>query len=615
MSINMSFSGFVGRDDAKLALVLNAIDRRCGGVLFLGEKGCGKSTLARRFRRLLPRGIPFVELPLNATEEGLMGGIDLEKTIREGRRCFQPGILSRAHDGFVYIDDIHLLPVEILALTLNVQGRGENLVEKEGLTLRHAAEFQLLASMDPAENFLPPHLLDCFGMAVVWGKITEAAQRAAIVRQAMPDLFPESPEAGRRDRVLAERIGVARSRLAGMKISAGVEDCMAGKCLESRMAGHRGDVFLFYAARAHAALMGKDRVEPADVDAVTPLVLNHRRRQLPPENEPEQSEKREPRPPPENNPKDQKSAAADRQSHPGGDNQGDEKTLPEKRESLPMEAVFESGEPFPLRRFHYRRDRIKRGSSGRKIKSLSRDKRGRYIRSAERGLDGDIAIDATVRAAAPLQRLRGGDGRLVIRPGDIRYKRREKKVSHLAIFVVDGSGSMGAQRRMVATKGAIQSLLLDSYQKRDKVAMIVFRKDRAELVLPPTSSAELASRCLRQMPVGGRTPLSAGLLAAHDLVRRMGRREPGLRFLVALITDGRANHCLGGATPEKEVSKIAGLMRELPSTEFLVVDTENKAGLIRMGLAGRLAAQLAADYCRMEELESDRLLAFVQSRW
>jgi magnesium chelatase subunit D len=248
------------------------------------------------------------------------------------------------------------------------------------------------------------------------------------------------------------------------------------------------------------------------------------------------------------------------------------------------------------------------------VKTLSRDKRGRYVKSIERGLANDIALDATIRAAAPWQQARGAGQALLIQPEDILYKQREKRIGHLTVFVVDGSGSMGAQQRMIAAKGAIQSLLLDSYQKRDKVAMIVFRRDHAELVLPPTSSVQLASRLLQQIPVGGKTPLGAGLQCAYDLLRRMRLKSAETRFLVTLITDGKANHSMSELSPVEEVQRMAFALKEQPGTEFIVVDTENTSSLVRTGNARSIAVQLGAQYFPMDTLRSENLAAVVQRK-
>ncbi|NTU43047.1 MAG: VWA domain-containing protein, partial [Nitrospirales bacterium] len=243
----------------------------------------------------------------------------------------------------------------------------------------------------------------------------------------------------------------------------------------------------------------------------------------------------------------------------------------------------------------------------------SKDRGGRYLRAALRG-ERDIALDATLRAAAPFQGLRKRDGRLVIHQEDLRYKEREKRMCHLVVFVVDGSGSMGARKRMAETKGAIQSMLMDCYQKRDRVSLIVFRKDRAEVVLPPTASVELASRRLAEIPVGGKTPITAGLLEAYHLVKKTMLRNPETRPLVVLITDGRANHGMTEMPIREEMQKVSSLFAGLQGTDFVVVDTEEKKGFLKTDLALQIAQWLDADYYPVDALRSEFLAGIIKEK-
>jgi magnesium chelatase subunit D len=604
----MSFSAFVGQERAKLALILNAIDSKCGGVLFVGERGCGKSSLMRCFPALLPPPVPFVEFPLNATEEAVLGGINLESTIRSGTRCMEKSLLQRAAGGFVYIDDINLLPGEILSLVLYAQDRSALAV----LPSHTAGIFQLIASMC-ADNPLSPHALDRFGMAVAWQHVDDPLLR----KQVILTKDPSSCAPDKRDGEIRSAIAVARQRLASIHISEAIEEKIADHCAAHLVAGHRADIFFYYAARAYAALEGHAEVTQEDLEVVLPLVLEHRQREAQPQNQSQEQQsddhQKNSETPEQSSQQDQSNAAQDHSSQPqteeqdGEDNKKSSRSLP----AQPKEQVFDVGDPFSVRRMQFLHDRMKRGSAGRKVKTLSRDKRGRYVKSIERGLANDIAIDATIRAAAPWQKARGAKQTLIIRGEDILFKQREKRIGHLTVFVVDGSGSMGAQQRMVAAKGAIQSLLLDSYQKRDKVAMIVFRRDHAELVLPPTSSVQLASHFLQQIPVGGKTPLGAGLQCAYDLLQRMRLKSAETRFLVTLITDGKANHSMSELSPAEEAKRMTFALKQLPSTEFIVIDTENKSSFVRTGNAGAIAVELNAQYFRMDELRAENIAAAV----
>lgn len=611
----MNFCGLVGHGDAKLSLILNAIDPRCGGVLFGGEKGSGKSTCARLFKELLPEEVPFVEVPLNVTEDVLLGAVDIERALKEGEKTFQPGILGRADGGVIYIDDINLLPAAAVALIFEAHDRGTNILEREGISASHPCRFIPIATMDPDEGLLSTHFLDRFGMFVAWGAARTSAERMDVIRRSEPALSGAGDAEAALVRLRA-RIAGARARLGHVIISRDIEQSLIDRCIERGIEGHRGELFLLYAARAYAAFRGEMAVTQEHVDQVLPLVLAHRAR-------PAQEEEEEPRTaePPEQRPSEEESQAEPhtqpdaRQDQADASEQGQE---PPDAPAAPMdessakEKVFDTGEPFQVRRIALRKDRVKRAESGRRTKTAAQGKSGRYARSGFRSAERDVALDATLRAAAPYQKMRARGDCLVIRPEDLRFKEREKKMGHLVIFVVDGSGSMGAQRRMTETKGAVQSLLLDCYRKRDKVAFIVFRQDRAEMVLPPTSSFEYASKRLKEIPIGGRTPLSAGLLEAYRLVTRTHMQKPQTRCLVVLVTDGRANQALTEGSIDEELEKMAYLLADRKNADYLVVDTEDKKSLTKMDLSPRLAQWLGARYYPLADLRSEYLTGMVQ---
>lgn len=613
----MRFSEFVGHQDAKLSLILNAIDFRCGGVLFIGDKGSGKSTLARLFKELLPEGTPFVQLPLNITEDRLMGGIDIEKTLTSGKRVFQNGLLENANGGAIYVDDINLLPQEILPLLMEVQDKGEVVIEREGFALRYPSKFVLIASMNPEEGNLSPHLLDRFGMCVVWQGLKDAPQRMEVMRK-VGGMDPQHPIPRTSSDVhLKEKIASARDALGQIVISDPVKEYIADLCRQNLLTGHRGDIYLTYAARAYAAYCGCREVSKQEVDEVLNLVLVHRRRML---------EQVEPREELRQAPNENLSEAHEKQERSEDPSRAPDSARSEEPEmdglqntslqwvdSRPKEEIFDVGNPFKIRRMPFRKDRIYRTASGRRTKTRVKDKGGRYIRSVFRGKD-DIAIDATIRAATPFQKMRGRRDKLLIYEEDLRFKQRERKMGHLVIFVLDGSGSMAAQKRMIETKGAILSLLMDCYQKRDQVSLIVFRRDRAELILPPTKSLNFSLKKLSEMPVGGKTPLSAGLLEAYKLIRRMEIKAPETRALMVLITDGRANQTLTDLPVGDEIKKMAGYLQAVPHTDFVVVDTENKKGIMKTDLALQIASHLGADYYTVEGLRSEFLTELVQTK-
>lgn len=610
----MTFADFIGHDDAKLALILNALDPHCGGVLFAGEKGSGKSTLARIYRNILSPGIPFVNLPLNTTEDALLGGIDMEDAVKSGRSIFRQGILERAAGGVVYIDDVNLLSPEIIALILKAQSNKSYYIKGGYLEARHKQNFTLLASMNPEECHLSTHFLDRFGMCVLWEGLREQAQKIAVMKMV---LRRGNGQNGASDQEICEKIRKARMILEEIIVPEAMKDAITQACIENAVSGHRGDIFLFYAARAYAAFCGDPKVTTVHIDKVLPLVLLHRKRMLQ-QMEQDQAQQQHDKSAEEKDQSKQNQekggdSSPDREGDEDDTGHGDSGQMQQPRESRQSEEIFNVGNVFSVRRLAFRKDRMNRASSGRRTKTGSLGKRGRQVKSIMRP-NGDIALDATIRAAAPFQISRGRDEMLLIRNDDLRFKQREKKMGHLAILVVDGSGSMGAKKRMIETKGAVQSLLLDCYQKRDKISLIVFRKDSAEIVLTPTASVETASRRLREIPVGGKTPLTAGLIETYQLIKNVRRKSRETRFLVVLVTDGRANQSSSGIPVREEISKMTGLLGELPATDYIVVDTENKKTFIKADLACEISALLGADYYGIDDLQANVLTEIIRNK-
>ncbi len=461
-------------------------------------------------------------------------------------------------------------------------------------------------------------------MCVFWESLLEKNERILVIKRSMANRFDFAGSSDTADDALRNRIRSCTIFLKQVTVPENVTDHIAQTCMENAVTGHRAELFLFYATKAYAAYCGDKRANMNHVDAVALLVLLHRRLNVaPPEEEPshrpdQKNREKAQTPESDDSPDDAQSHDHERSNvdgvDPTAEDAGDDfnpGTSP--RETAVREEVFDTGETFHTKRLSFRKDRLKRVSAGRRTKTRSKDKGGRYVRSIFNAQD-DVAIDATIRAAAPFQNVRGRDTILVIHDRDLRYKQREKKTGHLVIFAVDGSGSMGAQKRMREAKGAIQSLLMDCYQKRDKVAMLVFRKDKAEVVLAPTSSVEHASRRLREIPTGGKTPLSSGLMEAHALIKRYAKKAPETRFLLIIITDGRANHSLSGLPVREEVMRLARVLREIPSTDFIVVDTEDKSQFIKADLAAPLATELNAIYYTIEDLKADYLIDMVKSR-
>ncbi|MDR2450426.1 MAG: putative cobaltochelatase [Candidatus Accumulibacter sp.] len=669
MRANFPFVAVVGQDELKKSLLLCAVNPGVGGVLVRGEKGTAKSTLARALADVLPeidtaegcafvcdparpgewctrcrekaganhwvkRRIPFQTLPLNATEDRVSGSLDFEEAVRRGRREFSPGLLASVHRGILYVDEVNLLDDHLVDILLDAAACGENRVEREGLSFAHPSRFMLIGTMNPEEGELRPQLLDRFGLSVAVGGETAVEDRVELMwRRQCFDRDPAGFDRLHAEETLAlrRRLVAARERLPGVRLPKRLRGFIAELASESHVAGHRADLFLEQAALALAALHGENEVGEARIVEAAPLVLAHRRRDAqpspppplppPPENSeddsetpekspPENREEREDAPPPPS-PEQGESPSQNRPEDADDGQSGGGAT--------PEENVFQIGETFRVKRVQADRDRQRRRGSGRRSRSRVSQKQGRYVRSGPDLGTGDLALDATLRAAAPHQLARRGDSSLaiVLAPSDIREKIREKRLGNHLFFTVDASGSMGARGRMAASKGAVMSLLLDAYQKRDRVALISFRRNGASLDLPPTTSVDLAGKLLAEMPVGGRTPLSAGLSRTWEAVRNTLSKNPLARPIVLIITDGRSNVALRdpGENPLHEAWRLAAAMRQDSRVKYVVVDTED-ADAMNFGLAAELAGALGADYFKVNDLKVEALVNIVRrSEW
>jgi len=608
------FTAITGQDDMKLALIINAVNPRAGGVLLRGEKGTAKSSAVRALGALLDK--PFVELPLNISEDRFLGGIDIQAAVKHGRNSVKKGIAADAHRGFLYVDEVNLLDDHIVDLLLHTASNGFVQLQREGVSAEYPAEFVLCGSMNPEEGELRPQFLDRFGLAVQISSSGSVADRVMLMENR--ELFDNKPESfikahEDKENSLKKRIADAGELLPFVSVSQGIKTHIAETVLAANAAGHRADIIIAEAAKAIAAFDKRTEVTKEDADKAAEFALLHRRNEMQ-GSSPEGGENSD-----SGEDKDKKEQSEHNEQKSKGsknENSSEADASPEQKqnEGSETETVFAAGEPFRVRRIEAPKDRKIRRGSGRRTRSRTSLKHGRYVRSSGNRRSDDIAIDATLRAAAPFQRFRTApDGMAwALKPEDIREKVREKRTGSFILFVVDSSGSMGAKSRMSAAKGAVLSLLLDAYQKRDKVAMITFRDKKAETALSPTSSVELAERKLRELPTGGRTPLTSALNEGKKLTDRYLRHNPDAKPIVILLTDGRANLSFEeGQNPRKEAAQAAELWAKDQRIHFIVIDAEKK-GLVDFALAGALAEQLSADFFEINELRADTLLNAVK---
>ncbi|MFF7728101.1 putative cobaltochelatase [Streptomyces sp. NPDC008001] len=687
-SATYPFTAIVGMDDMRLGLLLNSISPAIGGVLVRGEKGTAKTTAVRALAALLPevvtvadcrfscdpaapdpqcpdgphtggdraaRPARMVELPVGASEDRLVGALDIERALGEGVKAFEPGLLAAAHRGVLYVDEVNLLGDHLVDSLLDAAATGVSSVEREGVSVRHASRFLLVGTMNPEEGELRPQLLDRFGLTVEVAASREPDERVEVVRRRLA--FDDDPAAfaakwAAEERTLRERIAAARALLPSVRLGDGALRRIAAVCAGFEVDGMRADIVTARAASALAAWAGRTDVTTADVRQAALLSLPHRRRRNPfdapglDEDKLDEilggfeDEDPEPEPEPEG-PDDDGGDGGDGGPDGGGqqppqDGQGpggapdvpqqrqepgsasDEPGPPQESPAAPegSPAAGESHEaaeapavaasaPFRTRRLDV--PGLGEGADGRR--SRARTAHGRTTGSRRpRGALSRLHLAATVQAAAPHQRARGRSGPgLLVRRDDLREAVREGREGNLVLFVVDASGSMAARKRMSAVKGAVLSLLLDAYQRRDKIGMITFRGADAEVALPPTSSVDAGAARLEKLPTGGRTPLAAGLLRAHEVLRVERLRDPSRRPLLVVVTDGRAT---GGPEPLARAARAARLLAG-EGTASVVVDCE--AGPVRLGLAAELGRELRGPVVTLDELRADSISALVHT--
>ena len=679
MVFTFPFSAIVGQDRMKRALILNAISPRIGGVLIRGERGTAKSTAARALAALLPEievvvncpfgchpdrpemwctecqersargeGLPrtnrstnFVDLPVSATEDRVVGTLDIERAIQKGERQFEPGVLAAANRGVLYVDEVNLLDDHVVDLLLDAGAMGVNVVEREGISFRHPARFILIGTMNPEEGDLRPQLLDRFALCVDIETIRDPDARMLIMERNLA--FESDPQGfcsawAPQESALSDDIARARELLPQVRHSRVDLGTIATVMSDLGVDGHRPDLVVLKAARAHAALRERVRLDETDILLAAELALPHRLKRHPLDEVEITLDNLS-----------ERVSAAQEQESLRGEYQGkreEPEVISKKKElnvddpdedssverSRPLQSPgpqevprwpsqgrwweggerVDPGKGFSPGQLETPLDRLTRSTGGRRSQTRTNRKRGRYVQARPSPDDAsDLAFDATLRAAAPHQSERKDDDgpALVLHPDDYRRKVRVTRAANLVLFVVDASWSMAVAERMEATKGAVLSLLTDAYQQRDRVGLVVFQKNDAMVVLPPTNSVELAQRALGELPAGGKTPLSKGLQVAYELIVREMRQHPDVMPLMVLLTDGAANVSMTNRPPQEEAYLIADMFPQA-GVRSVVINMENEA--FDKGLAETLAARLEGPCYSLAELKAEALLQTVR---
>ncbi|MDR2279941.1 MAG: VWA domain-containing protein [Gordonia sp. (in: high G+C Gram-positive bacteria)] len=626
-AVRYPFSAVVGQDRLKLALILSAVSPGIGGVLIRGEKGTAKSTVVRGLGPLLGSASRVVELPIGATEDRVVGSLDLTRVLRDGQAHFTPGLLAKADDGVLYIDEVNLLSDHLVDVLLDAAASGRVTVERDGVSHTQSARFVLVGTMNPEEGELRPQLLDRFGLVVDVAGARDVDERVSIVTARMafdadPVGFSGRHEAAESE--LASRISHARSALSDVVLPAEELRRIAGICAHLDVDGLRGDIVMARTATAHAAWRGASEVTEDDVRVAAELALPHRRRRNPFDESSMSEEQLD-----DALRAGDEAASSAQDDAPSDPSDHDPSTSPDDSSSSPDDGASSSsteagpddpdddpppsggGAPGPQfgtrpaggspRVRTFRADGVGDGDPGRR--SRARSMRGSTVRDVDFGVGTGVHLFGTVLAAA---RRASGGGMPSLQPGDLRGAERIGTESNLVVFLVDLSGSMTARSRLTAVRDACVEMLRDSYTRRDRVAVVVAAGADAYVAVPPTRSVDIAVARLAQVRTGGRTPLAEGLQRSVEVIDRSARVDPHRRPLLVLLTDGRAT---GGRDAALRAGSAADDVARR-GVSAVVVDCEQ--GFVRLGSAVALAKRLRAEYVPLDDLADTGLAAGIR---
>ncbi|KAJ0976141.1 hypothetical protein J5N97_018106 [Dioscorea zingiberensis] len=645
----------VGQDAIKTSLLLGAIDREIGGIAISGKRGTAKTVMARGIHAMLPPievvkgsisnadpkfpeeweyGLadkveydsdgnvkteivrsPFVQIPLGVTEDRLIGSVDVEESVKSGTTVFQPGLLAEAHRGVLYVDEINLLDESISNLLLNVLTDGVNTVEREGISFRHPCKPLLIATYNPEEGSVREHLLDRIAINLSADLPMSFDDRVAAVgvatqfQESSKDVFKMVEE---ETEFAKTQIILAREYLKDVSISRDQLKYLVMESLRGGCQGHRAELYAARVAKCLAALEGREKVNVEDLKKAVELVILPRSTVM----ENPQEQQNQPPPPPPPPPQSQDDSAED-QNEEEDQEEDDDQENEQQEQQIPDEFIIdaEGGIMDENLLFFAQQAQRRRGKAGRAKNIILSETCGRYIKAMlPKGPVKRLAVDATLRAAAPYQKLRRQKDiqktkKVYVEKTDMRAKKMARKAGALVIFVVDASGSM-ALNRMQNAKGAALQLLAESYTSRDQVSIIPFRGDFAEVLLPPSRSIAMARKRLERLPCGGGSPLAHGLSTAVRVGLNAEKSGDVGRIMIVAITDGRANISLKRSTdPEvaastdaprpssqelkDEILDVAGKIYKA-GMSLLVIDTENK--FVSTGFAKEIARVAQGKY-------------------
>ncbi|MBC7118052.1 MAG: magnesium chelatase subunit D family protein [Methanobacteriaceae archaeon] len=584
------FTAIIGQEHLKKALILNAIDPTIGGVLIKGDKGTGKSTAVRAFAELLPArevvdGCPFncnpnethflcreckktleqkgrlptikrkmsiVELPVSATEDMVVGSLDIKKALREGIKALEPGILARANGNILYIDEVNLLDDHIVNVLLDAAAMGVNIIEREGVSVSHPSKFILVGTMNPEEGDLRPQILDRFGLCVEIKALTDPQERLKIIKYRME--FDENPEKfqkkfRRKQEKLRETILNAKDLVGDVEIPDDLLELIVKISAALGIRTHRADIIMAKAAKAIAAFSQRKKVKEEDVKEAALLALKHRIKQLPFEKEQEISEE----------------LIEGLIEEPEDDFKIDEKRRLKKEMKIAEFAGTIQG----------------------KSSASTTGTRGKYIKAKEAANPESVAIDATIKKA-----IRENPKNFKILPEHLMEKVRISKAEALYIIILDSSSSMKLDKKIKFAKTMAWLLLKESYENKNKIGLIAFKGDEAQIIKEPTKDFKSVNEALENLEIGGKTPLTPALMEAAKLASKYKDLAP----TIIVISDGRCNIFIKSNLEED----LKILHPKIKGLNLVFVDAEPKGRNI--GVLEEIAAKFNAPIFYLDDI-------------
>lgn len=600
------FVAVTGQALLKLALTLTAINPSIGGVLISGPRGSAKTTLARGLAALLPTPGHFTTLPLGASEEMLIGTLNLQQALSDKQVNFNPGLLAKAHQGVLYVDEVNLLPDALVDLLLDVSASKVNIIERDGISHRHPADFLLIGTMNPDEGELRPQLQDRFGLSVELSNQYRIDERIEIVK--LREAFDQNPaefcaQYAEAQQQLIEHIQQATLRLKHINCTDAIRHAIAERCHRANVDGMRADIVWYRAALAHAAWQGRDGITVADLDAVEPLVLQHRRQAAdnpapptpppysrPPERTPPSPSNRPQMPPDATQPEpdfkqptpntdtpsnsdDAPSTESPEHNDPKDDHQRDTQDGPPMTHQEKPQAgdwgslepqQQQSHAPFAIQlppavhALTSKRGNIPAGKQRGQVAGGSRQ-----AQAASKRINWFASIASSTRHSDwqwRYQKARGG-----------------KAVLHF--ILLDTSGSTLANQAFAKAKAVVLHIAKQAYLMRERLAILGFGNQQVQFLLPQVRAPKQLSPLLNQTPAGGGTPIRDVLLNAQHYLQGLLRQAPDLNIQTYLLTDGRTTQSIAGI-------QLAG--------HCTLIDTEQAT--VKRGRGREMARRLSADY-------------------